>query len=85
VNELAEAQCVDVKGEDENDLEAGNLGKIAAFYGIKWETMEMLSQEFGEKKGESKRLKDLIRILASSHEFEEIPIRLGEEQLLKSL
>lgn len=47
IEELKQGQCVEMKGEDEMDLEPGNLGRIAAFYNVKWETMEMLNKELG--------------------------------------
>ena len=51
------------------DLEAGNYGKIAAYYNIKWETMEMFSTEMSNGNGENKKMKDLIKIIAASSEF----------------
>jgi hypothetical protein len=58
-----------VKGDDELDLEAGNYGKIAAYYNIKWETMEMFSTEMSNGNGENKKMKDLIKIISASSEF----------------
>lgn len=72
-----------MKGAEELDLEAGNYGKIAAYYNIKWETMSMFNSEIGGDNGGNKKMKDLIKIIAQSSEFQSIPIREGEEQLLK--
>lgn len=40
--ELANAKCIIVK-EDDIDLEPANLGRIAAFYYIKYQTIELFA------------------------------------------
>ena len=67
------------------ELEVANLGRIAAFYYIKYQTIEMLSNNLEDESTLNKKLKALIEVLSKATEFDQIPIRQGEEGLLKSL
>jgi pre-mRNA-splicing helicase BRR2 len=66
-------------------LEPANLGRIAAFYYIKYQTIELFSKNLEEEATGGKKMKFLLEILAKSAEFESIPIRQGEASLLQSL
>ena len=39
VEDLQKAKCIQTKDEDEMDLEPANLGRIAAYYYIKYQTI----------------------------------------------
>jgi pre-mRNA-splicing helicase BRR2 len=57
------------------DLEPANLGRIAAFYYIKYQTIEIFSKNLEDESTLNKKLRSLIEILSSAAEFETIPIR----------
>ncbi|OQS00330.1 pre-mRNA-splicing helicase BRR2, partial [Thraustotheca clavata] len=77
VNSLAESRCVAVANE--LDLSPLNLGMIAAFYYIRYTTIELFACSVT---GTSK-LKALLDILASASEFESIQVRYGEDRVLE--
>ena len=67
------------------DLEPANLGRIAAYYYIKYQTIELFSKNLEDESTLNKKMKFLLETLARSAEFEGIPIRQGEASLLSSL
>eukprot|EP01022_Parablepharisma_sp_SALTPOND_P017480 TRINITY_DN2801_c4_g1_i1.p1 TRINITY_DN2801_c4_g1~~TRINITY_DN2801_c4_g1_i1.p1 ORF type:complete len:2164 (+),score=294.83 TRINITY_DN2801_c4_g1_i1:1425-7916(+) len=79
VEELEKALCLRV--EQDVVLIPANLGRIASYYYIKYLTIQM----FAKSLNEGRKLKALLEILSASSEFEEIPIRHGEEALLHLL
>ncbi len=58
-----------------------NLGMIAAYYYINYTTIELFSMSLNSKT----KLRGLIEIVAAASEFEDIPVRYGEEAILRSL
>ncbi|KAH0659816.1 hypothetical protein KY289_028564 [Solanum tuberosum] len=58
-----------------------NLGMIASYYNISHTTIERFSSSVTSKTN----LKGLLEILASASEFEQLPIRPGEEESIKRL
>lgn len=76
------AKCLQTKGEDEMDLEPANLGRIAAFYYIKYQTIENFSKNLEDESTLGKKMKFLLEVLAKSSEFQNMPIRQGEASLL---
>jgi pre-mRNA-splicing helicase BRR2 len=85
VEDLVKAKCLQTKGEDEMDLEPANLGRIAAFYYIKYQTIENFSKNLEDESTLGKKMKFLLEVLAKSSEFQTMPIRQGEASLLQSL
>ncbi len=79
VEELEKAQCLRI--EEEVKLIPANLGRIASYYYIRYLTIQM----FAKSLNEGRKLRALIEILSAASEFEEIPIRHGEEGLLRLL
>lgn len=79
IDELEKAQCLQV--EQEVMLLPTNLGRIACYYYIRYQTMQMFTKSLND----GRKLRGLLEILANSNEFEEIPIRHGEEGLLQLL
>lgn len=74
IEELQKAKCIQTK-EDEMELEPANLGRIAAFYYIKYQTIELFSKNLEDESTLNKKMKFLLEILAKAAEFETIPIR----------
>jgi len=79
VEELEKAGCLQV--ENDVNLLPANLGKIASYYYIRYLTIQMFTKSLNE----GRKLRALLEILSASTEFEEIPIRHGEEGLLNLL
>jgi pre-mRNA-splicing helicase BRR2 len=57
------------------DLDPANLGRIAAYYYIKYQTIELFSKNLEDESTLNKKLKFLIEIISKAAEFESIPIR----------
>eukprot|EP01117_Protostelium_nocturnum_P002099 TRINITY_DN1273_c1_g1_i6.p1 TRINITY_DN1273_c1_g1~~TRINITY_DN1273_c1_g1_i6.p1 ORF type:complete len:667 (+),score=271.68 TRINITY_DN1273_c1_g1_i6:29-2029(+) len=75
---LEESKCIAV---DELDVQPLNLGMIASFYNIRYSTIEIFSSSLKSKT----KLKGIIEILASAAEFDCIPLRQGEDKILRKL
>ena len=60
--------------EEEDEIEALNLGIIAAYYYIQYTTIELLASSLTAKT----KLKGLLEIVSSASEFDELPMRPGE-------
>ncbi|KAJ3095037.1 DEIH-box ATPase [Phlyctochytrium planicorne] len=78
LEELMQSKCIAIEDDDVSPL---NLGMIAAYYYINYVTVELFSMSLKEKT----RLKGLLEIVSASAEFEDIPIRHHEDQLLKRI
>lgn len=81
LSDLSKANCV-IIDSNTNKIKALNYGRIANFYYVKYNTIDLFSQSLSE---ETKKISDLINILCSAYEYEEIPIKSGEEDMLRSL
>ncbi|KAL7418739.1 Pre-mRNA-splicing helicase BRR2 [Cryptotrichosporon argae] len=79
VSELENSDCIIV--QDDMDLLPNNLGMIASFYYISYITVETFSASIKE----TTKLKGLLEIVSSAHEFETIPIRHHEDILLERI
>jgi len=79
INDLVESDCIIV--EDEMITVPNNLGMIASFYYISYVTVETFSASIKE----TTKLKGLLEIVSSAHEFETIPIRHHEDTLLERI
>ena len=67
------------------DLQPANFGRIAAFYNIKYQTIDVFASQLENEIFLNKKLKGLIEVLAQSAEFEQIPIRQKEEGMMRQL
>ncbi|KAG1851365.1 Sec63 domain-containing protein [Suillus subluteus] len=76
LQELVNSKCISI--EDEMDVLALNLGMIAAYYNISYVTVEVYTLSLKERT----KLKGLLEVVASSAEFESIPIRHHEDTIL---
>lgn len=79
VQELEEAKAITV--EEDVDVAPLNLGMIAAYYYIRYTTLELFSSSLTEKT----KMKGLIEILCSASEYEDMEIRHTEDRNLKAL
>ncbi|PFH47664.1 hypothetical protein AMATHDRAFT_77103 [Amanita thiersii Skay4041] len=79
LNDLVNSKCISI--EDEMDISPLNLGMIAAYYNISYVTVEVYTLSLKERT----KLKGLLEVVSSSAEFESIPIRRHEEQLLRRI
>lgn len=67
--------------EDDMDLEPLNLGMIAAYYYITYTTIELFASSLTAKT----KIKGLLEILSAASEFDELPVRPGEEEAVRKL
>ena len=58
-----------------------NLGMIAAYYYINYTTIELLSMSLNNKT----KIRGLMGIIFAAPEYEDLPIRRGENSLLRNL
>ncbi|KAG0180469.1 DEIH-box ATPase [Apophysomyces sp. BC1034] len=79
LNDLQETKCITI--EDEMDVSPLNLGMIAAYYNINYTTVDMFSVSLKS----TTKLKGLLEIVASATEFDGIPIRHQEDNVLKRI
>ncbi len=77
--DLEQSKCVAV--EDEVDVMPLNLGMIAAYYNIKYTSIEVFNSSLNAKT----KLKGLVDILSAASEYDVIPVRHGEEAILRKL
>lgn len=78
LDDLQQANCIALEGDE---LSALNLGMIAAYYYIRYTTVELFSSSLNKKT----KLKGLLEILSSANEFEAIQVRHREDYALKKL
>eukprot|EP00798_Chlamydomonas_sp_ICE-L_P019204 gene19204-25822_t len=87
LSDLVEATLADLERskaimvEDEMDLSALNLGMIAAYYYISYTTLELFSSSLTAKT----KLKGMLEIVGSASEFDSMPLRPGEEDIVRKL
>ena len=77
--ELEHSKCISI--EEDMDTAPLNLGMIAAYYYINYTTIELFSMSFNNKT----KIKSLIEIISAAAEYEDLPIRHGEDSLLRNL
>lgn len=79
LNDLEASKCVVI--EDDMDLSPSNLGLIASYYYISYATIERFSSSLSSKT----KMKGLLEILASASEYAQLPVRPGEEDVVRRL
>lgn len=79
LQDLVKCQCVSI--EDDMDVTPNNLGMIAAYYNISYQTVDVFSLSLTDKT----KLKGLLEIVSTATEFEDIPIRNHEDSILRRL
>ncbi|KAL5724254.1 RNA helicase [Ranunculus cassubicifolius] len=79
LSDLEASKCIAI--EEDMDLSALNLGMIASYYYISYTTIERFSSSLNAKT----KMKGLLEILSSASEYAQLPIRPGEEELIRRL
>nr|DBA32090.1 TPA: hypothetical protein GDO54_007839 [Pyxicephalus adspersus] len=79
LSDLEQSKCISI--EDEMDVAPLNLGMIAAYYYINYTTIELFSMSLNAKT----KVRGLIEIISNAAEYESIPIRHREDNLLRQL
>ena len=79
LGELEHSKCISI--EDDMDTAPLNLGMIAAYYYINYTTIELFSMSLNNKT----KIRGLIEIISAAAEYEDLPIRHGEDSLLRNL
>ena len=79
LGELEHSKCISI--EEDMDTAPLNLGMIAAYYYINYTTIELFSMSLNNKT----KIRGLIEIISAAAEYEDLPIRHGEDSLLRNL
>ncbi|KAI9298963.1 Sec63-domain-containing protein [Neoconidiobolus thromboides FSU 785] len=79
MDELALAQCITI--EDEVIVSPLNLGMIAGYYNIRYDTLDLISRSLTA----DTKLKGLLEIISAASEFSDIPMRHQENIVLSKL
>ncbi|NWS83450.1 U520 helicase, partial [Toxostoma redivivum] len=79
LSDLEQSKCISI--EDEMDVAPLNLGMIAAYYYINYTTIELFSMSLNAKT----KVRGLLEIISNAAEYENIPIRPHEDNLLRQL
>lgn len=79
LGDLEASKCCQLT--DDGDISPLNLGMIAAYYYIQYETIELIAASLTAKT----KVRGILEILSHSSEFGSLPIRQGEERALKIL
>ncbi|EOD12464.1 hypothetical protein EMIHUDRAFT_422149 [Emiliania huxleyi CCMP1516] len=79
LTDLEQARCVAI--EDGMEVSPLNLGMIASYYYIQYTTIELFSSSLQP----TTKLKGLVEILASAAEFDALPVRHREDDVLQRL
>lgn len=79
LHDLEQAKAIAI--EEETEVSILNAGMISAFYYIRYTTIELFNSSLTSKT----KMRGLIEILANASEFEDLPIRHKENQVLAKL
>ncbi|OTF82286.1 U5 small nuclear ribonucleoprotein 200 kDa helicase-like protein, partial [Euroglyphus maynei] len=79
LKDLEDSKCISI--ENDIDLSPLNFGMIAAYYYIHYSTIELFSLSLNAKT----KIRNLIEIISSATEYENIPIRHREDGILQQL
>nr|XP_027194673.1 U5 small nuclear ribonucleoprotein 200 kDa helicase-like [Dermatophagoides pteronyssinus] len=79
LKDLEDSKCIAI--ENDIDLSPLNFGMIAAYYYIHYSTIELFSLSLNAKT----KIRNLIEIISSASEYENIPIRHREDGILQQL
>ncbi|KAJ0087179.1 hypothetical protein Patl1_09317 [Pistacia atlantica] len=79
LSDLEASKCIRI--DEDMDLSPSNHGLIASYYYISYTTIERFSSSLTPKT----KMKGLLEILASASEYAQLPIRPGEEEVVRRL
>lgn len=80
LTDLEQSKCIAIE-DNEIDVSPLNLGMIAAYYYINYSTIELFSMSLNAKT----KIRGLIEIISSAAEYQSMPIRHREDQILRQL
>lgn len=81
LTKLRNAGCIELDTNDEESLRPTQLGYLASFYYLSYQTVSGLAQAIKENTG----IADLIDILSKAEEFAGLPVRHNEDVLNEAL
>ncbi|PXF42316.1 hypothetical protein BWQ96_07951 [Gracilariopsis chorda] len=81
LSDLESSRCIAADAEEDVSISSLNIGRIAAHFYIRHATVELFASSITPKT----KLRGLIDILSLASEFGEIPVRLGDEDVLRNL
>lgn len=81
LTDLESSKCVAAVGDEEMALGALNLGMIASHYYVRHSTIEI----FASSVKPTTRIPGLLDIVASSSEYDNLAVRIGEDSILQRL
>jgi pre-mRNA-splicing helicase BRR2 len=79
MGDLEESKCVEIN--DEGEITPLNLGMIAAYYYIQYKTVDIIASSVAAKT----KSRGILEILSAAWEFSSLPLRYGEEKIVKML
>ena len=79
VGDLEESNCCSLS--DDGDVTPLNLGMIAAYYYVQYRSIELIASSVTAKT----KIRGVLEILSAAWEFASLPIRFGEDKLMKIL
>jgi pre-mRNA-splicing helicase BRR2 len=79
ISELEESKCIEI--DEDDHITPANFGRIAAYFNIRHQTIEVFDQHLAE----NRKMRHLLEILALAKEFETLPIRDSDEGQLRSV
>eukprot|EP00285_Hemiselmis_virescens_P016777 CAMPEP_0173404878 /NCGR_PEP_ID=MMETSP1356-20130122/60526_1 /TAXON_ID=77927 ORGANISM="Hemiselmis virescens, Strain PCC157" /NCGR_SAMPLE_ID=MMETSP1356 /ASSEMBLY_ACC=CAM_ASM_000847 /LENGTH=112 /DNA_ID=CAMNT_0014365617 /DNA_START=23 /DNA_END=358 /DNA_ORIENTATION=+ len=80
IKDLEQSKSITVE-DDDNDVSALNLGMIAAYYYIRYTTIELFNSSLKDKT----KIKGIVEILSNASEYDNLPMRHGDEKALRQL
>lgn len=80
IADLEKSGCVVVE-DNEIDVKPANLGRIAAFYYVRYTTIEIFRASLTAKT----KQKGVLEILCAASEFDDLPVRPGDEDAVRKL
>lgn len=78
--QLEEAKIIAID-EDTDELEPLNMAMISSYYYIAYTTMRLFNENLSEKT----KLRALFEIICGASEFDDLPVRPGEESSIERL
>uniref|UniRef100_A0A7S2ZN48 Uncharacterized protein n=1 Tax=Rhodosorus marinus TaxID=101924 RepID=A0A7S2ZN48_9RHOD len=81
LEDLEQCRCVASEGDLDMALGPLNLGMVAAYYYIKYTTVERFASWILPKT----RNRGLLEVLSRAKEFDEVPVRLGDDDALRKI
>jgi pre-mRNA-splicing helicase BRR2 len=79
VEDLEESKCCRIS--DDGEVSPLNLGMIASYYYVQYRTIELIASSIAAKT----KIRGILEILSAAWEYSSLPIRYGEDKVMKIL